>query len=61
MTLWAAYQHFEESTKGSIQVGKIADFAILDGNPLTVPRATLVDLKVTETVKAGRTVWTRGR
>jgi hypothetical protein len=61
MTLWAAYQHFEESTKGSIQVGKIADFAILDGNPLTVPRATLADLKVTETVKAGRTVWTRGR
>jgi predicted amidohydrolase YtcJ len=57
MTLWAAYQHFEEKTKGSIEVGKLADFAVLSGNPLTVPREALVDLKVMETVKRGRTVW----
>jgi predicted amidohydrolase YtcJ len=57
LTLWPAYQHFEEKTKGSIEVGKLADFAILSDNPLTVPRESLVDLKVMETVKAGRTVW----
>jgi predicted amidohydrolase YtcJ len=57
LTLWPAYQHFEEKTKGSIEVGKLADFAILSDNPLTVPRETLVDLKVMETVKAGRSVW----
>jgi len=57
LTLWPAYQHFEETSKGSIEVGKLADFAILSDNPLTVPRESLVDLKVMETVKAGRTVW----
>jgi predicted amidohydrolase YtcJ len=57
MTLWAAYQHFEEATKGSITVGKLADFAVLSDNPLAVDRARLSDLKVTETIKRGRTVW----
>ena len=57
MTLWPAYQHFEASTKGSIEVGKLADFAVLSDNPLTVPRESIADLKVMETVKAGRTVW----
>jgi predicted amidohydrolase YtcJ len=57
MTLWAAYQHFEEKTKGSIEVGKLADFVVLSGDPLTVPRESLADLKVMETIKRGRTVW----
>jgi hypothetical protein len=57
LTLWPAYQHFEEKTKGSIEVGKLADFAVLSDNPLTVPRETLADLKVMATVKRGRTVW----
>jgi predicted amidohydrolase YtcJ len=57
LTLWPAYQHFEEATKGSIEVGKLADFAVLSGNPLAVPRETLADLKVLETIKRGRSVW----
>jgi predicted amidohydrolase YtcJ len=59
MTIWPAYQHFEEASKGSISVGKVADLVVLDANPLTVPPATIKDIKVMETVKAGRTVYAR--
>jgi predicted amidohydrolase YtcJ len=57
MTLWAAYQHFEEKSKGSIEVGKLADFAVLSDDPLAVPRERLSELKVMATVKRGRVVW----
>ena len=57
MTLWAAYQYFEEHSKGSIEVGKLADFVVLSDNPLTIERAKLADLKVLETIKEGTTVF----
>jgi len=59
MTLWPAWQHFEEQAKGSIEVGKLADFVILSDNPLTVPQDTLADLEVLETVKEGVTIYRR--
>lgn len=59
MTLWAAYQYFEENTKGSITQGKLADFVVLSGNPLTVPRTSLDQLKVLETVKEGNVIYRR--
>jgi predicted amidohydrolase YtcJ len=57
MTLWSAYQHFEEKTKGSIEPGKVADFVVLSDNPLTVDRGQLGSLKVLETIKEGHTVY----
>ena len=57
MTIWPAYQHFEESRKGSLEVGKLADFVILSADPTAVDPETLDGLKVTETVKEGRTVF----
>lgn len=57
MTLWAAYQHFEEKSKGSIEVGKLADFAVLSEDPLAIPRERLPELKVLATVKRGKVVW----
>ena len=57
LTLWAAYQQFEEQTRGSIEVGKMADFVILDRNPLKVPLLELADLKVVETIKEGQSIY----
>lgn len=57
MTIWPAWQHFEEDTKGSIEVGKLADFVILDKDPTAVDPETLDQIKVVETIKEGVTVF----
>jgi len=57
MTIWPAWQHFEEDTKGSLEVGKLADLVILDRNPLTVDPENLDQIKVVETIKEGVTVF----
>jgi len=59
VTIDGARQYGEEATKGSIEVGKLADLAILSGNPLTVDPATIQDIRVEETIKEGATVWRR--
>jgi predicted amidohydrolase YtcJ len=58
LTLWAAYQHYEEANRGSIEVGKLADFVVLDKNPHSVTIESLADLKVLQTIKAGKTIYT---
>jgi hypothetical protein len=57
MTLWPAYQHFEENTKGSIEVGKVADFVVLSDNPVKIDPLKIADIKVVETIKGGRSVY----
>ena len=59
VTLGAAYQYFEEETKGSITVGKRADLVVLGSNPLTVDKASLKDIPVIETFARGRSVYKR--
>jgi predicted amidohydrolase YtcJ len=61
ITIDGARLYGEEAKKGSIEVGKLADFAILSGNPLTVPPATIETIRVEETIKEGKTVWKAGR
>ncbi len=60
MTIWPAWQHFEENNKGSIEVGKLADFVILSKDPTAVDPETLADLKVTETIKEGQSIYQVG-
>jgi predicted amidohydrolase YtcJ len=57
MTIWPAWQHFEEDDKGSIEVGKIADFVILSADPTAVDPETLADLQVLVTVKDGEVIY----
>ena len=57
MTIDAAWQIFEEDTKGSIAPGKLADLVILDRNPLEVDPEELLKLEVIETFKEGESVW----
>jgi hypothetical protein len=57
ITLWSAYQHFEEQIKGSLEIGKQADMVILDKNPLTVPMASIKDIKVLETINNGKSIF----
>ena len=57
ITSWAAYQHFEEEKKGTLEVGKLADLVILSHNPLKVDPAILRDIQVLETIKEGSSVY----
>jgi hypothetical protein len=57
MTIWPAWQHFEEKTKGSIEVGKLADLVILDKDPTAIDAETIDGLKVMQTIKEGVTVF----
>ncbi len=57
LTIWAAYQHFEEATKGSIEVGKVADFVVLSADPFAVDIEDLDDLVVQETIKDGLSIY----
>jgi len=57
MTIWPAYQYFEENQKGSLEVGKLADLVILSADPTTVDPETLFKLKVLETIKEGQAVY----
>jgi hypothetical protein len=57
ITIDAAYQYFEEDTKGSIEPGKLADLVILESNPLDASGEQLRDIAILETIKEGTTVW----
>jgi hypothetical protein len=59
ITIWGAHQHFEEDRKGSLKAGKLADLVILSDNPLTIDPMALNTITVQETIKEGRTVWSR--
>jgi hypothetical protein len=56
-TLGSAYAEFRERDKGAITVGRLADFALLSGDPFAVAPAAIRDLKVVMTVSGGRVVY----
>jgi predicted amidohydrolase YtcJ len=58
-TIDAAYAQFEDDEKGSISLGKRADFAMLSANPVSVPAEAIRDIRVEQTIVGGRAVYTR--
>lgn len=52
-----AFQYGEEDRKGTLEVGKLADFCVVAHNPLKVDIDDLRDLKVLKTIKEGEIVW----
>lgn len=57
-TMQAAYAQFEENTRGSISVGKQADFVLLEESPFTVPPEELHAIPIRATMIGGETRFT---
>ena len=56
MTIWAAYSNFEEKEKGSLEVGKWADFVIFDQDIMKIEESKIVKLKPINTYVKGEKV-----
>ena len=61
MTINAAYQHFEDGIKGTIEVGKLADLVVLSEDPLSMPADELLKLKVMATYSHGKEIFKNGK
>ena len=57
VTSWAAYQACEERIKGSLEPGKLADFVLLEANPLTVAKETIKDIRISATIVGDEVVY----
>lgn len=57
MTYWPAYASFRDDDLGTIEVGKYADFTVLNGDLMVVSEAEILGLKPVMTVVGGAIVW----
>ena len=57
MTIWAAYANFEEKMKGSLEVGKYADFVVFNQDLMRLPIKEIPDFQVNATYLGGKLVY----
>ncbi|HJX11205.1 MAG TPA: amidohydrolase family protein, partial [Candidatus Binatia bacterium] len=58
-TLGSAYAEFQETQKGSLHAGKLADIVILEKDIFSIPPQEIRDVKVDLTIVGGKVVWDR--
>ena len=56
-TIWAAKASFEETKKGSIEIGKMADFVVLDTDLMNCSTESILHTKVLKTILGGEVVF----
>jgi predicted amidohydrolase YtcJ len=59
LTFWPAYAAFEEKDKGSIEVGKLADFTVLSKDIMKIPEKEVLETRNEMTVIGGDIVYSR--
>ena len=59
LTLWPAWGAFQEDLRGSIEVGKLADFTVFDSDLMTIDEADILDSENVMTVVGGRITYQR--
>jgi predicted amidohydrolase YtcJ len=59
MTIWPAFAAFQESVMGSLSVGKLADFVVLDRDIMTVADRDILGTNVVATYIGGKPVYER--
>jgi len=59
MTIWAALSNFEENEKGSLEVGKAADFIILNDDLMETKEENILNIKVVHTFINGEKVYSQ--
>jgi predicted amidohydrolase YtcJ len=57
MTQWGAYASFEENQKGTIEVGKVADFVILDSDIILAKETNILKTRIVATLLDGNIVY----
>ncbi len=58
-TIWASYSVFEEDIKGSIEVGKLADFTIFSKDIMVIPEEEIMTAEVITTIVGGKVVYSQ--
>jgi hypothetical protein len=57
LTQWAAYAAFEERDRGTIEVGKYADFTVVSKDIMTIPLGDVLKVQILRTVVGGQTAY----
>src|SRR5215475_13990459 len=58
-TIWPAFASFQEKDKGSIEIGKLADFTVLSADIMKIPPPEILKTQNAMTIIGGEIVYQR--